>query len=291
MWGLENGLVIVLLIFGQEGAFLLVEAFFRCCFAEKEVLANAGLLSYEVISTAVCVYFAVTGCKLWFSDEIGRALPDHINGYWEPAERLILVGTAYQLWDLAAALRFPSMRKPETIFHHGMAAAIAAFALVPYYHYYAVFYIGVPEVSAVFLFPVSVFKMFPAFRGAFPVANFVFRCLFAIAHFVFRVGMWPLVTFHMAKDSVHALRTGQATHPVLCVLCMLVFIPMTALQFYWGGLIFKMGYRTFAAVRHPDGAPASPMDVILERQRHSEETKRLLPNDAEHPVPRAALEI
>eukprot|EP00668_Euglena_longa_P000688 GGOE01000834.1.p1 GENE.GGOE01000834.1~~GGOE01000834.1.p1 ORF type:complete len:291 (+),score=92.99 GGOE01000834.1:58-930(+) len=290
MWGLENGLVIVLLLLGQEGAFLLVEAFFRCCFAEKEVLTNTGLLSYEIVSTAVCVYFAVTGCKLWFSDEIREALPDHLNGYWEPAERIILVGTAYQLWDLAAALRLPSMRKPETIFHHAMAAAIAAFALVPYYHYYAVFYIGVPEVSAVFLFPVSVFKMFPDLRESFPVANFVFRCLFAIAHFVFRLGMWPLVTFHLVQDSVHALRTGQAAHPILSVLCMVVFIPMTALQVYWGALILKMGHRTFLAMRGQEAEPSSPMDVILERQQQGER-KRLLPSDWEQQVPRAELEI
>jgi len=244
--------------------------------ADDDAAAAAvpGLLAYQCVATAACLGCALEGCRRWFSAEIDAALPDHLNGSWGPAERLIIACSAFQFWNLSAVLRFPSLRRPEAIFHHAVAGVVAAGALWPYYQYYAVFYIGVPEVSAVLLFPVEVFKLFPGLRQRHPAANLAARLCFAVAHFVCRLGLWPLVTVRLLQDSVHALQAGQAAHPALVLLCMAVFVPMTGLQVYWGYLILKMAHRTARAALagEPLGSPL------------------LLPSaaaaDEDHPVPR-----
>ena len=156
--------------------------------------------------------------------------------------------------------------RAQVIFHHAVSAIVCACALLPYFHYYAVFYVGPPEVSAVFLCPVDIFKILPSVKERNPIANFVWRVLFAVTYFIFRIGLWPVVTVHFVKDTLQALSVHETQYPIMAVLAMITFIPLTALQFYWGWLIIQMGSRTATALWKKEGSPSSSPLADLEGQ-------------------------
>ena len=180
-------LVIILTFLTHEAAFQALTYLFSRPKWAKLLHSNARILAYEIVGTAACMYFAVTGAALWFSPSISSILDDRIYGYWEPVHTLLRVHTAYQLWNIVIALRLASLCKAENLVHHSLAALAAALALLPYGHYYAPFFVGISEVTGAFLFVVDLFKMFPSLREAFPVANLASRALFALSHIIVRV--------------------------------------------------------------------------------------------------------
>eukprot|EP00667_Euglena_gracilis_P024357 EG_transcript_27982 len=221
---LTAALLLAVLV-AQEAAYLGLTTLLRRW--DKPLEGKGPLLAYQFVSTSLCLYFAGCGSLLWFSEEIDLVLRDHIDGYWEPVQTLATIHTAYQLWDLAAALRFPSMRKAENVVHHSLAAVAAGLSLTPYAHYYAPFFVGVSEISAVALCPVDLFKLFPQLKDDYPIANLASRALFALAHFVVRLWMWPVAAYGLVAESLRGLKSGEVRHPVLAMFCIVGAVPMT----------------------------------------------------------------
>ena len=107
-----------------------------------------------------------------------------------------------------------------------------------------VFFLGLSELSSIFLVFVDLGRYFPPAPGSlydFWVGA-VCGPLFAVAFVWYRVIVWWKVSFLLWTDALHVIRTGIANkmrpgRSYVLYIFLILNLPLGVLQLYWFGLI------------------------------------------------------
>ncbi|CAN0295327.1 unnamed protein product, partial [Ectocarpus sp. 13 AM-2016] len=109
----------------------------------------------------VCIaHCAFWGVYYWFGE--ANTIEDRLYGPSVGALVIGKVNLAFQFYDLVATVFIGRLCKVEMIVHHALATVMCYFLMRDcYVHYYAIFFLGISEVSSIPLVFVDVFKFFP----------------------------------------------------------------------------------------------------------------------------------
>jgi hypothetical protein len=128
--------------------------------------------------------------------------------------------------------------------HHASTALLSWFVMGPFVHYYALFFIGVAEVSNMPLTVVDACKAFKPLRKIVPTLNTLSRLSFAVSFVVIRIVWWPIVSFGFWQLSLEALRTGSAKNSAVVGVFLVGNVFLTGLQFLWGAKLVDFALTT-----------------------------------------------
>ncbi|CAM9837212.1 unnamed protein product [Discosporangium mesarthrocarpum] len=154
------------------------------------------------------------------------------------------VNFAFQFYDLLATVLMPRLRKVEMFVHHSMAIGMCYLLLRDsYVHYYAIFFLGISEVSSIPLVFVDLFKYFPEVAKKAGKASDLVRIAFALLFMGIRVIYWPCIAVRHILDTVDSVKAGTV-HSVGVVTFFLVCnLTLTVLQWFWGYLITRAAIK------------------------------------------------
>jgi len=112
-------------------------------------------------------------------------------------------------------------------------------------HFYAIFFLGISEVSTAILCVLANFDEIHGVVGlaeAFPKTRALIAVLFVVAFLCCRTVMWPFVGYHFMMDSFAALKSNHTWERKLYLkVLMVIFGGLTLLQVLWLGQIIVMG--------------------------------------------------
>lgn len=102
------------------------------------------------------------------------------------------------------------------IIHHLLSGAAAWGGMYPgAAHFYAIFYMGISEISTAILCLLANFDDEFGVVGlgdAFPITRAALGVIFAVAFIICRATIWPIVTYHLFKDSIQALKSESSKY-------------------------------------------------------------------------------
>jgi len=137
---------------------------------------------------------------------------NRIFNYHPASQRLLMMFFAYQTKNMFDTIYWND--GPEFVIHHIFAGAAAWGGMFPgCCHFYALFYMGVSEISTAILCLLANFDDQYGVAGldqVFPKTKLVLGALFVISFIICRVIMWPYVTYHFGRDTLKAIRSDAA---------------------------------------------------------------------------------
>ena len=158
------------------------------------------------------------------------------------AIKVLQVNFAFQVWDFFASLVHPELCAPEMLAHHSLAALLCYWGLtMPYMHYYAIYFMGVAEVSSVPLVLVDICKFYPDVAKRFPALDLGAKVTFGLLFLLVRDVFWVLTAYVVWKDGVGILRAGNfpEKYPGYITASVLVAnVFFTVLQLVWTKKLF-----------------------------------------------------
>lgn len=227
---------------------------------------NRQILARHIgVDTLSCSVVALLGLRnrhvcrdLWDnvfakgSDSMPAAAFDKRMFAYHPAgQQILTIFVAYQLKNLIDTILFDDGLL--FVAHHVLALTTAWGAMYPGTgHVYAVFFMGISEMSTAVLCLLANFDDDHGVVGlgdAFPALKIGVGVVFVVLFIVCRSIIWPYYSWHFAKDSLNALRSN---HPMVSErriwLKWFTFslTGLSVLQVLWLGEIFVIGREEFA---------------------------------------------
>ena len=195
----------------------------------------------------MCAYYGVTG---WFFEVDDFATEEQRLYSVSPAAvKVLQTNFAFQTWDFAVSFLHKELNAPEMLAHHSLAALLCYWGLtMPYMHYYAIYFMGVAEVSSVPLVLVDICKYYPEFAKRFPLVDLLSKLAFAAAFLAVRDVFWVYTAVTVWKDGVGILRKGNfpAKYPGYITASVLVANAFfTTLQIVWTGKLLQGAAELF----------------------------------------------
>ncbi|KAG5179539.1 TLC domain-containing protein [Tribonema minus] len=191
----------------------------------------------------VCAFFATCaiggyGTYYWYTE--ANDVHDRLYDVMVGAPVVTHINLAFQIFDFFATLLIADLRKPEMVVHHTLAVLLAFFVLRDAYgHYYACFFLGMTEVSAIPLCIVDVFKHFRGFAAQHDGINTLMRVLFAFSFLIIRGIYWPTVSYRYFMDTAACLQKGTCHNNAMAIFFSVSNVLLTLLQWYWASLIVR----------------------------------------------------
>lgn len=114
-----------------------------------------------------------------------------------------------------------------------------------YLHYYAVFFLGLSEVSSIFLVFVDLSRYFPPERNSWydTVIQKLLAPLFVVSFVVYRVILWWPISLQLFRDCGRVWKKTQDLQPPgkrwVLVLFLGCNLPLGILQLYWLSIILE----------------------------------------------------
>jgi len=162
----------------------------------------------------------------------------------------------FQFWDFWISLSIPEHRTPLMLAHH-LAASIVSWCSFRYQvlNYYGLFFLGLSEVSSIFLVVVDLARYFPPIPGTFfdQLNSLVAGPGFALSFILYRFVYWWPVSYQLFKDvhtvsvktdTARKLRPGQSW---VLYLYLVLNLPLGFLQVYWLTIILGEVQRVLAS--------------------------------------------
>ena len=213
----------------------------------------ADYVSYLLISGSIVIFCSLLALCKW-SELQALPLDSRLYENIPEAQLLASVMLAYQIYNFAVCFVLPEeCGKIEHKLHHATTGLLAYFVLYPYAHYYAVFFVGIAEITNVPLTVVDACRAFPELRSMIPTVNTWFRTIFAVTFFLIRGLWWPYVSYQFWLQSIELLRTGTAHRNSVVFIFLISNVGLTLLQFYWGYSLFGFVLATFKTRKKKDG--------------------------------------
>lgn len=106
----------------------------------------------------------------------------------------------------------------------------------PFLHFYASYFLGLSEVSTIFL---CLYVCFEDQYGTkslipkFPTAHTVLGLLFALGFCIFRITLWIYFAFYLCSDLITLYYSGQAHNLAILAFYFISTFLMTILQIVW----------------------------------------------------------
>ena len=217
---------------------------------ENEKCGRPDLFAFQIVSGFIFWICGGLGLYSWLYSVPSGTPESRFYGYDTPAKWLTIINFSYQLWDFVVSFGIPEHCTIIMMLHHVVAATVSWSALYnDMVGYYATFFLGLSEVSSIFLVALDFSKYFQPQPGSwfqFYVGSIAGPC-FAVTFVLFRVVLWWPVSFQLFQDVKKVnkdLRPGRSW--ILYMWCCFN-IPMGLLQLYWLTIIVVKAQETLAA--------------------------------------------
>jgi hypothetical protein len=158
--------------------------------------------------------------------------------YHPEGHQILLFFMAYQIKNLFDTIIWND--GPEYVFHHIAAGSAAFFGMYPgYAHFYAIFFMGISEISTAVLVLLANFDEklgIDGFSDAFPRIRIVLGVCFVILFILCRVIMWPIATYFFLKDAQTVLKLSTPkvkARKFYIILTMISLTGLSILQAVW----------------------------------------------------------
>jgi len=223
-----------------------------CNDSTDDVCFRADLFSFQMTSLLAISFCALTGFRCWHvTRRVHTLLPatpaGRLFGYLPEAEQLAAANFTFQLWDFIILPMIPEHCTALMLTHHVAAATVSYCSIrYQYLHYYGVFFLGLSEISSIFLVFVDLAKYFPPLPGTVydHFVGIVCGPLFVVTFTVYRLLLWWPVSVRLFRDAYAVITSGQAQklRPA-CTRVLYVFLgmnlPLGLVQLYWFSLILE----------------------------------------------------
>lgn len=213
--------------------------------------------AHQCVVFAPFVFLAGGGTWMWFFDKAfaDAFSEDKVYGNYAPAQTLVIVMLAFQMWDFVVTLAVKELRQFQHVAHHGTCILLASIALMNgpngFLMYYAPYFFGVSEISSCPLAFMDLFKYSKELTLAFPNTFEAIKVSFAVLFLGFRCCYWPFVTYDFWSTTL------KSTAPwYLLIFWYICNAGLTFLQYFWGYLIVKGIIKKFKGGNVAD-APAT----------------------------------
>lgn len=229
--------------------------------SREEPCRRPDLFAFQMASVVAMYTAALIGIYEWYINKRGphAMLPPtpegRLFGYLAQSERLSAYSFAYQAFDFVVSLTIPEHCTPIMMAHHFLAAAVAYCSIrYQFLHYYGFFYLGLSEVSTLFLVWMDLANYYTPVPGSV-LATFIEAVAgpaFVVTFTWYRVLQWWPVSIQLFRDAHHVMQSGklEQLRPkqswVLWVfLCS--NLPLGLLQLYWLTIILGEVQKTLFA--------------------------------------------
>jgi hypothetical protein len=243
------------------------------CVNVHEPCSRPDLFAFQVSSCLAIAFVGIYGFWVWHvSRRVHWAVPATSEGrlfaYLPEGQVLAAANFTFQVWDWVISLLIPEHCTPIMLAHHFLAATVSYFSLeYQYLQYYGVFYLGLTEVSSIFLVFIDLAKYFPPASGSSfdTFVGGICGPLFVITFFYYRVWMWWKVSFQLWKDALNAIHSGMAEKmrpekSFVLYIFLTINILLGLLQLYWFRFILGETAKVLAGEEHEDMIPAGSME-------------------------------
>lgn len=219
------------------------------------------LFAFQMASAVAMYTSALLGIHAWYvtrrphTDMPAAHTPQgRLLAHMPEAERLAAYALAYQLFDLIISVTIPEHCTVIMMTHHTMAALVA-YCSIRYtvLHYYSFFFLGLSEVSTLFLVWMDLATFFPpppdTWFGIF--IDTVAGPGFVVTFICYRVVQWWPMSLQLFRDVRHVvaqtnlfrtLRPQQG--PWVLYVFLACNLPLGILQLYWLTIILGEVQKT-----------------------------------------------
>ena len=221
----------------------------------NEVCIRSDLLAFQLSCGMAIGACAWVGLRAWhWGDRRAHtAVPStatgRLFGYLPEAELLAAMNFTFQFWDFIISLCIPEHRAQPLMLAHHLAASVVSGCSIRYrvLNYYGIFFLGISELSSVFLVFVDLARYFPPIPGTW-FDQLVMKIAapgFVVCFLVYRVLYWWPVSWKLFQD-VYAVTVKsdmaekfRPGHSWVLYLYLALNLPLGLLQVYWLGIILQ----------------------------------------------------
>ena len=233
---------------------------------ERSEIAKKGayLASFQLIMCLGTWHVAMRGMNAWYLDPSANLLND-IDGKYlnKPFERVFKSETkshdiakiqfALQIWKFFCSMGEFELAWPEFLGSQMLTATLSYWSLsIPYMQYYAVFFLGVLEITNVPLCAIDFFKFYPSYKKQYWIVEVLFKIIFAALFAWLRVYNWFFLSRQMWADTFFILEQKNLPSgfrypcPKEVIYGVLVLNAIfSLLQLAWLAQIIKQAYEHF----------------------------------------------
>lgn len=211
------------------------------------------------VAHQVCSLFGVLGSgyygyHYWTTEaNTVHTMQDRLFKPLEGGPVVTRINLAFQIYDLVTTILIPEIRKPEMLGHHTLAIILAYYVIrYQYAHYYAIFFLGMTEISSIPLTFMDVFKHIKSLQKPFEGFNNLCSYAFAALFISIRGIYWPITSYFFFVDVAAAFKQDIMPNKFLAYFFVISNAVLTLLQWYWLTLIFN---RLIKMVRKAGGKP------------------------------------
>jgi len=214
------------------------------------VCNRTDLFAFQIASGIALTTCALVGFHAWhISKRAHTALPatpeGRLCGYLPEAELLAALNFTFQSWDFCISLLIPEHGTAIMLSHHLMAATVSWCSVqYQYLHYYGIFFLGITEVSSIFLVFLDLSKYYPPQPSSAVYDAIVTLCgpLFVFTFLYYRVVVWWPESYRLLTDVRAVTRSGRAEElrpgaSWVLYLYLALNLPLGLLQLFWTTVI------------------------------------------------------
>ncbi len=210
-----------------------------------------NMVAYEFAFGIPCCWFSYHGICLWLGWNEATDLyteplvSDRYYGQSDYVVRNLLWPMfIYQIWNtIYSVFLIKDLCRAEMYGHHIVTAFVQYLGLNGFMNYHAYFFIGLVEISNVFLTIVDIPRFVPEFSGNWPILHKTSQLGFITSFILLRMILWPCIAVPVIRDLIFMLRDSTAHSESVVSLFILATLALTYLQFKWGWKIAQMGWQ------------------------------------------------
>lgn len=135
-----------------------------------------------------------------------------------------------------------------SLVHHIATGVVVALAFHPFLHTYAVFYVGLSEISTVPLCIVIALQNdrgVPLLKQKYPTFDTFIGILFSISFLFCRIILWGFYSFYFWQDLLEVLLNNTAHSSGIVIWYLIANAGLSILQVYWLSTILKAVFELF----------------------------------------------
>ena len=172
--------------------------------------ANPNKMGHYVPFLIAFQFMAVYGTYIWLTDTDFHTI-DATWGYHPGAETILFSMLAIQSYDTPISMFIPELRQITFVLHHAVVLSLSILSLrYRAFYYYAVYFLGVIELSSPFLAVVDAARDYPKIAEKYPITNEICRVMFAIVFYIVRIFGWFPVSYCFWRDALYLLFNSDA---------------------------------------------------------------------------------
>ena len=231
----------------------------------QEPCSRPDLAAFQISSGFAIFYVGWVGFKTWYiSRNVHRNLPNtpegRLFGWLHESEQIAAANLTFQVWDFVISLLIPEHCSAVFLTHHFMAAVVSWFSLhYQVLHFYGIYFLGLTEVSSIFLVVIDLGRYFPPESGTL-FAHIVGICqpAFLVSFFWYRVAMWWWISWRLWSDVLTVIGNGKAEEirPGKTFVLKYVYLPFNILlgllQLHWFRFIMEETKKVVFGHEMPD---------------------------------------